>query len=631
LTQSPDIDELLDQWEDRCESEPGLSADQFIRSFGADLDTGLAKEFVRKASQLAAFENKAHRLLGHADSHQTNSVPNWVESKSQSSQLPSLAEGAEPIDGYRLVSRLGRGGFGDVWRATGPGGFDVALKFVETGGRVGESELRSLETMKGVRHPNLLSVFGAWQLDGMLVIAMELADRTLLDRLDEAKKQGHMGIPMPELLRYMNEAAQGIDSLNNPGSSGRMRIQHRDIKPQNLLLSGGGVKVGDFGLARFLQHGVMGHTGSLTMAYAAPECFDGTTSEHSDQYSLAVTFCQLCCGRLPFDGTPVAIMNGHRTQPPDLSDIPEPHRPAIAKALSKLPKERWQSCSEFVSQLVRQSPLGSPPTAIDASSKPLVARRGLLAACLLFAAILIAGVWRLRPGSYVSESTNRTQSLISATGVPIAENVRPRIAVLYFEDQSSDAQKNRGLSKGLCSMITTGLSNQGGYEVVERERLQAVLDELKLTRADSFDQDDVARIGKLLSADQLLLGSYFEILGTFRIDARLVDVETGVMQNAAGVEGRAEDFSGLVDQLLTKLSVGDEQSVVNQTDIEEQTALHEEAVKGLGDILEAYDRGDRETAFKQLESVRANYPAFEEANALFKKLNSQISDKKETQ
>src|SRR5205823_3340037 len=109
---------------------------------------------------------------------------------------------------------------------------------------------RSLQLMRDIRHPHLLGLFGAWQHAGVLILALELADRTLLDRLQEALDQGLPGIPRAELFEYMREVAKGIDHLN------ALDIQHRDIKPQNLLLIGGGVKVADFGLAKLLEHTV---------------------------------------------------------------------------------------------------------------------------------------------------------------------------------------------------------------------------------------------------------------------------------------------------------------------------------------------------------------------------------------
>src|SRR5262249_21113790 len=148
------------------------------------------------------------------------------------------------------------------------------------------AELRVLEVMKDIRHPHLLGMFGAWQQEGDLIVAMELADGTLASRLKEAREQGLAGILRAELLGYMRDAARGLDHLN------AIKVQHRDVKPANLLLVGGGCKVGDFGLAKLLEHTVNASSGAMTPAYAAPEVIQGQTCAQSDQYSLAVTYCQ---------------------------------------------------------------------------------------------------------------------------------------------------------------------------------------------------------------------------------------------------------------------------------------------------------------------------------------------------
>jgi formylglycine-generating enzyme required for sulfatase activity len=256
---------------------------------------------------------------------------------------------------YELVQLLGRGGYGEVWKALGPGGFAVALKFIRLGDRAGAVELRSLELMKDIRHPNLLGVFGAWQREPFLILAIELADRSLNDRLHEATREGLPGIPPAELLEYMNEAAKGIDHLNGLG------VQHRDVKPHNLLLVGGGVRVADFGLAKLQDRTVTSNTGALTPAYAPPEAFEGRTSSASDQYSLAVTYCQLRGGRLPFAGNLMQVMNGHLTCRPNLTMLPEGERPVVARALAKVPEERWPSCRAFVAAVAADAGRPRPP------------------------------------------------------------------------------------------------------------------------------------------------------------------------------------------------------------------------------------------------------------------------------
>jgi formylglycine-generating enzyme required for sulfatase activity len=210
-------------------------------------------------------------------------------------------------------------------------------------------ELRALEIMKEVRHPNVLGMFGAWQRDGLLILAMELADATLLDRLHQSLRDGERGIPSAELMEEMAEGAKGIDHLNGLG------IQHRDIKPQNLLVAGGGVKVADFGLAKVLEQSVVSASGAMTPAYAAPEFFKGEATRSSDQYSLAISYCQLRANRLPFQGNTAQLLAGHLMHPPDLSMLPEAERPAVARALSKKPEDRWACCRDFVKALTEHT------------------------------------------------------------------------------------------------------------------------------------------------------------------------------------------------------------------------------------------------------------------------------------
>src|SRR5712692_7039877 len=150
-----------------------------------------------------------------------------------------IESGAEPIKGYRLIERLGGGGFGEVWKAEAPGGLFKAIKFVygdlqavetEDGSRA-DQELKALSRVKSVHHPYILSLERFDIIDGQLMIVMELADRTLWDRFKECRSQGLPGIPRVELLDYLSETAEALDLMNI-----QYQLQHLDIKPQNIFL-----------------------------------------------------------------------------------------------------------------------------------------------------------------------------------------------------------------------------------------------------------------------------------------------------------------------------------------------------------------------------------------------------------
>lgn len=271
----------------------------------------------------------------------------------QGAPEPDLTPGLEPISGYRLLSRLGRGGFGEVWSAEAPGGMRVALKFVPPVTRLLDAELRALQAVRDLRHPHLLETHFCIQLPHWLVLCTPLCDGNLAERLRQCLERGLRGVPADELLKYMAEAAEALDFLNAPRvAEGRTaRVQHRDIKPHNLLLSGGSVRVGDLGLAKVLERSLGSHSGALTPAYAAPEMFEGRTSAWSDQYSLAVSYCQLRCGQLPFRGGSAELMHGHLHGDPDLSGLADEEKAVVARALSKAPRDRWESCAAFVEQL----------------------------------------------------------------------------------------------------------------------------------------------------------------------------------------------------------------------------------------------------------------------------------------
>lgn len=114
------------------------------------------------------------------------------------------------------------------------------------------------------------------------------------------------------------------------------------------------------------------------------------------------------------------------------------------------------------------------------------------------------------------------------------------VAVMYFQNQGNPELEP--LKVGLTQMLTTDLVGAGGVTVVERTQLQALMDELKLGHSAVVDKDTSSKLGKLLGAEYLVLGSYFSLAGTLRVDARLVKVETGEVIYASGSNGTVAEF-----------------------------------------------------------------------------------------
>jgi serine/threonine protein kinase len=303
--------------------------------------------------------------------------------------------GLEAVPSFKLVKRLGRGNFGEVWLATAPGGTRVALKILRLDSK-GEREFYSLRLVKQIRHPNLMPIIAFWLKDedgniiadteqdplpqtaealretaavpvdtrttgdyvprnqpAELIVAMGLGDCSLYDRLKECQRQGLSSIPLEELLTYFEGAAQAIDHLNSPIHDlghGPVAIQHRDVKPQNILIVGGAAQVCDYGLARSLND--TRHTSSLSAAYAAPESFSGEVSPHTDQYALAVSYFELRTGELPFrDTSLMGVVMQKREGKLDLDKIPEREREVIRRATAVKPAERYPNCREMVAAL----------------------------------------------------------------------------------------------------------------------------------------------------------------------------------------------------------------------------------------------------------------------------------------
>jgi serine/threonine protein kinase len=287
-------------------------------------------------------------------------------------------KGDQPVPGYRLVQFLGRGGIGEVWKASGPGGTECAIKIIGLGDKQGLKEFRATRLVKRIRHPYLTPIIAFWLKDAKgnvlgdagdagslmvsdqgaeMIVAMGLGEKNLADRLKECKAEGKPGVPIDELLNYMVETAKAIDFLNQPRhdlGNGPVAIQHCDIKPQNILIVGGSAQVCDFGLARQLNDARKTSMAAGTYAYIAPESIESKSSKTNDQYSLAISYIELRTGHLPFNSSSLYdVMFAHLQGKLDYSRLPENERPILKRATDRNPEARFGTTLEMVKALRR--------------------------------------------------------------------------------------------------------------------------------------------------------------------------------------------------------------------------------------------------------------------------------------
>src|SRR5581483_7136152 len=141
--------------------------------------------------------------------------------------------------------------------------------------------------------------------------------------------------------------------------------------------------------------------------------------------------------------------------------------------------------------------------------------------------------------------------LLGVTDAP-----RPVVSVLYFDNQTNKAEYDV-LRKGFADMMVTDLVAWDGVTVVERDRLEAVLNELKLQQSKAFDKATAVKVGKLIGAQYLVTGALLmQGDGRLRIDARLIAAEGGKDVTAASVTGDKDKVFDLEQELVTKLTSG---------------------------------------------------------------------------
>lgn len=251
--------------------------------------------------------------------------------------------GSTPLDGYTIKRGIGVGGFGEVYFAVSEAGKEVALKRIL---RNVDIELRGVKQCLNLKHVHLVSLFDIRQdRHGQTWVVMEhVAGECLKDKLD---RNPH-GLPQDEVDFWTLGIGLGTAYLHDRG------IVHRDLKPGNIFLDEGVVKIGDYGLSKFIARSQrVDQTQSVgTFHYMAPEIAKGEYGREVDIYALGVMLFEMTTGTLPFLGeTSQEIALKHMTATADLSPVPERYRAAVERCLRKDPAERFARVDELLNSL----------------------------------------------------------------------------------------------------------------------------------------------------------------------------------------------------------------------------------------------------------------------------------------
>jgi TolB-like protein/cytochrome c-type biogenesis protein CcmH/NrfG len=438
---------------------------------------------------------------------------------------------------YQVVSAIGAGGMGEVYRATDTKlQRDVALKVLSSETARDPERLarfqREARAVAALNHPHIVTIFSVEESDGVHFLTMELIEGQSLDRLMPPG-----GLPAAQIIEIAKAMADALSAAHEKG------IVHRDLKPANIMVTHEGrVKILDFGLAKEVGAQSSGDatlTSAQTQigvvmgtpAYMSPEQISGRVLDHrTDIFSLGVLIHEMCTGRRPFTGNSSAELTSAilRDDPPSItemrSDLPSDLARIVRRCLEKDPRYRVQTARDISNEF-----------------RDLARLSGTAAA-------------RPAPISHAATRPATTPSSGTAHSA-IREDEGFWVAVLPFKYSGGNPDL-AALADGLTDEIVTNMSKFSHLRVVARGS----------TARYGQQAVDVRAVAKELNARYVMEGSIRQAGPKVRIATQLVDAPSGTGLWAGSYDRAfsAESTLDLLDDVVPRIvaTVGDTQGIL---------------------------------------------------------------------
>ena len=458
---------------------------------------------------------------------------------------------------YDVERELGAGGMAVVYLARDlKHDREVAIKVLrpELASSVGpERFLREIRVAAKLSHPHILPLYDSGEAGGSLYYVMPYVEgESLAARLEHEQQ-----LPLEEALRIALEVAEAL------GYAHAHRLVHRDIKPGNIMLTGGHAVVTDFGICRALDAAGGERLTRTAMSmgtptYMAPEQWDEAREAdgRADSYSLGCTLYEMLVGQPPFTGsTLAAIMARH-----SLEAVPRPSiqrgavdpylESVILKALSKAPGDRYASAAVFATELKRSArvALGIEASPVGGGRSTLGARRSrrvLVGAAAAAVGALGLGVWMGTDAwlAGIFGAAPAAPALVGPAEVGTGAMPARRILVLYFDDVSPGASLGY-LADGLTDALIRELSLVPSLEVISANgSLQF--------RGTDLPLDSVAAV---VRAGTVVSGTVGEAGDRVRVNVALADGQSGAEFRRGSFERPNADLFGIQAELAEEVA-----------------------------------------------------------------------------